>query len=72
MAEPLTATGWARRIIEGPAGLQEFERRELAETDMPPQVAAVVWALRCLGNPRCEGSEEVLEMIRRRREGAEG
>lgn len=65
----MTASSWAHRIIEGPGGLKAFEERELADTSMSPSVAAVVWALRCLANPNCEGSAEVLEMIQRRREG---
>jgi hypothetical protein len=59
---------WCRDIVEGIGGLDDFNRYEMACLDS--QLDAVEWAVRCLANPKCEGSREVLDAIESRREQA--
>ncbi len=57
---------WSERIIHGPGGLTDYLDYEMGVvTD--ERVSAVEWALRCLANPACEGSAEVLLAITARR-----
>lgn len=58
---------WCHRIIEGSGGMNQYEDREMVIWHVPDRVAAVMWAIRCLANPWCEGSAEVLQAIRERR-----
>lgn len=58
---------FAKRIIEGVGGLNDFERYELAVPHVSDRVWAADWTIRCLANPKCEGSEEVLAAIMERR-----
>lgn len=63
----MNALQFARKIIEGPAGLDEFERKEVASFAGSDRVWASLWTLRCLANPECKGSAEALRAIMRRR-----
>lgn len=58
---------WCRDIIEGVGGLNDFERYELAVPNVSERVWAAAWTLRCLANPKCEGSDDVLRAIMDRR-----
>lgn len=68
MAEAFDVQEWARLVIEGIGGMNSFEHHEFAVWNVPDRVAAACWVLRCLANPRCEGSAEVLAAIHARRE----
>jgi hypothetical protein len=57
-------TAWVYRRIFGPGGLEDFENHEIVDWgDKPDRIVAAHWILRCLANPRCEGSAEVLDAI---------
>ncbi len=58
---------FATEIIEGVGGMNDFEKYELAAWGCSDRVAAADWTLRCLANPRCKGSQEVIEAILARR-----
>lgn len=66
--KPRTVQSFAKDIIDGPGGMNEFERREHIVWHTSERVAAATWAIRCLANPDCAGSEEVLKQILARRE----
>jgi hypothetical protein len=60
---------WCLNVIEGVGGMNDYERYELAVFPRGERVHAVEWAIKCLANPRCEGSKEMLDaIIERRRE----
>lgn len=61
---------WCRDIIEGPGGMNDYEKYEMAIWNDSERVAAAAWVLRCLANPECKGSQEVLAAILTRREEA--
>ena len=61
---------WVKDIIEGPQGMNSFQRHELVVWNEPERIAAVKWALRCLANPQCEGSDHMLHAILERRKSA--
>lgn len=65
--EPFDIYQWTYDIIEDPTGFNAFEAREWPIYDVPDRVAVARWVVRCLANPNCEGSEEVLKMIVDRR-----
>lgn len=54
---------WCREIVEGFGGMNAFEQSEFAVFDVPDRVAAVEWAIRCLANPNCQGSDRVMAAI---------
>jgi hypothetical protein len=58
---------WCRDIIDGPGGMIDQEAHKLVIYHVPDRVAAVMFAVRCLANPRCAGSAEVLAAIGERR-----
>lgn len=58
---------FATKIIEGPAGMNEFTTREVVAWGVSEKVAASIWTLRCLANPACEGSQEAVDAILERR-----
>lgn len=55
--------GWCQQMIEGGGGMNVYEERELATWPKGERIGAAEWIVRCLGNPRCEGSAEVLKAI---------
>jgi hypothetical protein len=63
---------FAEAIVEGPGGMNDYERHELVVWAYPERVEAVIWAMKCLANPHCEGSSEMLEAIQERRTKLEG
>jgi hypothetical protein len=63
---------WIRDIIEGSGGMDQFEEREMVIWHVSERIAAASWAVRCLANPRCKGSAEVLAAIIARREKVAG
>ena len=60
-------TEFAHEIINGVGGLRDFERYELAVPNIDRDEATVIWTLKCLANPACELSREVLDAISERR-----
>jgi len=52
---------WCKRIIEGAGGLRAYYAKEARST--PKQQDCVEWAVKCLANPSCEGSGEVIKLI---------
>jgi hypothetical protein len=66
--KPFDIKAWATRIIEGVGGMNDYERYEYATFPDGDRVGAAYWVIRCLANPKCEGSAEVLEAIAKRRE----
>lgn len=63
----MTATEFARSIIEGPGGMNAYEDREVVAFSESDRVRAAFWTMRCLANPECEGSQEAIEAILARR-----
>ena len=64
-----TIPDFAIKIIEGMGGMNDYEQYELVAWHNPERIAAAIWTLQCLANPKCEGSQEVLDaIIARRRE----
>ena len=69
MTKPtLTASSFAKQIIEGSGGMNNYEDREVVVWHTSERVAAAMWTLRCLANPACEGSAEALDAIVKQRE----
>jgi hypothetical protein len=62
------AEDWLRRIIEGVGGMNDYEKYELVLWNEPERTAGARWALKCLANPKCEGSAEMLDAIIKQRE----
>lgn len=62
---------WINRIIDGPSGLHAFEHFERATPTVPRDEAVAAWVIRCLANPECDGSADLLAAIQRRREKVE-
>lgn len=58
---------WIKKCIEGPTGMLAFERYEWAIRLESNEICAASWIIRCLANPKCEGSKEVLDAIMERR-----
>lgn len=63
MAKPRTHYDFAREIIEGTGGMNDYEEYEKVVWHESDRVAASAWTLRCLANPNCKGSQEVLDLI---------
>jgi hypothetical protein len=63
----MTIREFAKEIIVGVGGMDDFERYELAVWDVPERIAAAEWTIRCLTNPNCKGSAEALDAIIKRR-----
>lgn len=58
---------WCTEIIEGSGGLQEYKYHEIAQLHPDPRIEGAIWALKCVSNPGCEGSDETLKAIEERR-----
>jgi hypothetical protein len=56
---------WIKARIDN---LHTFERCEVASPTIPRDEAVGAWIIRCLANPECEGSAELLAAIQQRRE----
>lgn len=56
---------WCAEVLEN---MQAWEEREIVVHHIPERNAVAHWIIRCLANPACEGSREVLESIERRRQ----
>lgn len=62
---------WIRECMVGKGGsMKDFEAREgVYDAGKPRRVAAANFIVRCLANPKCEGSDEALRAIIERRGG---
>ena len=58
---------WIHRMIDGVGGLHDFEYYEMAIPNIPRDEATATWIVKCLANPKCEGSAEMLSAIQERR-----
>ena len=58
---------WITDIISGVGGMHDYERCEVAVRNGDPDEVVAIWVIKCLANPKCEGSKEVLEAIAKRR-----
>ena len=54
---------WIHELISGPGGLHDYEAHEWAEPRIDRDEAVAAYVIRCLGNPGCEGSAELLQAI---------
>lgn len=64
---PLKAFFFAKGVIEGPGGMNDFERCEIVSWEGCERVVAAHWMLKCLANIDCEGSEEAVASILEKR-----
>jgi len=67
MMADITIQEWITGIIDGPGGLHDFERCELASSTVPRDEVVAAWVIRCLANVNCEDSEGVLLEIQQHR-----
>jgi hypothetical protein len=58
---------YANSIILGIGGLHDFQDYELAYPNYDRDVSTAIWVIKCLANPRSEGSKELLKLITERR-----
>lgn len=58
---------WVARIIDGPTGFKVWEDREGVLHHVSREVSIALFVVRCLANVNCDGSEQVLNAIMRRR-----
>lgn len=65
MASPVQA--WVEQVVTGGGGFQSFEAHEMPLWAHERDVELAAWVIRCLANPGCEGSAEVLAAIAERR-----
>lgn len=54
---------WIHEIINGAGGLHDYEYYEMPVETIPHDEAVAVWVIRCLGNAKCAGSDDVLQAI---------
>ena len=59
---------WIDQVINGPSGMTSFEEHELAVWHCSEREAAANLIIRCLANPLCKGSDDVLRAIQAQRE----
>ena len=61
-------TIWIDRIINGVGGFRCWEDHECVIFHTSREEGIAAFVIRCLANPKCEGSEDVLKAIQERRE----
>lgn len=59
---------FAEKIITGVGGMHDYEKYELATPNFDRDVTTAIWVLKCLANPKCEGSDYMLQLIQDRRQ----
>ncbi len=59
---------WLKDIIHGSGGFEDFENYEGLVHSVSREHSIAAFVIRCLGNPDCEGSGEVLDKIEANRE----
>jgi hypothetical protein len=68
----MNITDWINAILYGAGGLEDFEHYEMPIIGVPRDVFVARWIIRCLANPACGGSAEILDAIAQRREQVSG
>lgn len=63
---PTTLEKWCKDIMMSAGGFRVWEDREFV-IHKNRDIAIVEWTIRCLGNPKCEGSDYVMEKLDERR-----
>lgn len=63
----LDALEFARQMIEGPGGANDYQLRHGTTWDLHDRVVGAMWMLECLADIDCEGSDMVVSMILVRR-----
>lgn len=58
---------FCRDIIQGVGGLHDYERYELAVPNFDRDICVAIFVIKCLANPKCDGSQEILNLILERR-----
>ncbi len=59
---------YCKNIIESAGGLHDFEYHEMASPNYDRDTSTAIWVIKCLANPKSEGSKEILDLIAQRRE----
>lgn len=54
---------WIYRVIKGPTGFETWEDRECVIFHNSREEDIAAFVIRCLANPLCDGSKEVLDAI---------
>lgn len=70
MSEENILLEYSKKIILGVGGLHDFEEHEMAFPNFDRDVSTAIWVIKCLANPKSEGSAEVLNAIIEHRNGA--
>ena len=60
-------TNWIHRVIKGCGGFEVWEDREGIIFHNSREEGIAEFVVRCLANPSCEGSKEVLDAIQEQR-----
>lgn len=61
-------SSWVNKIIKSSAGFEQWEDREGVIFHHSREEGIAEFVIRCLANPSCEGSDQVLEAIIKQRE----
>lgn len=64
--KPKDALEWTGRIVNGVGGWKDFERYEMVVSP-DRDLSIAYFVVKCLANPKCEGSAWMLEQIQIRR-----
>lgn len=67
MSREVNIKEWIEGVINGPGGLLSMEEHEFAVRTKSAEYTAVDWVIRCLANPECEGSGDILSSIQEQR-----
>ena len=59
LEQPLSINEWITNCLEGSEGFVTYKEFR-CDTD---EMLSANWIINCLTNPKCEGSEEILQMI---------
>ena len=60
-------TDWIHRVIKGSGGFEAWEDREGIIFHNSREEGIAAFVVRCLANPLCDGSKEVLDAIQEQR-----
>lgn len=58
---------WISQVIDGSGGFKVWEDSEWVIHHKSREYSIAAWVIRCLANPKCEGSKQVLRSINRHR-----
>jgi hypothetical protein len=63
----VTLLSWVEQVVTGGGGFQAFEAHEMPLFAYERDIELASFVIKCLANPRCEGSAKVLAAIERQR-----